>query len=96
MHHDGAPLKHLDEAQILHDHGSTPLSFYAYDAGWGYAADGVTVVELDPDERERTWRGLMALHVVCMSVAFMGVLPIGERSGLFLCPHAVGQGNWWI
>ncbi|KAF8322170.1 hypothetical protein DL93DRAFT_2050842 [Clavulina sp. PMI_390] len=76
-HGHGAPLTELNETQVLQDHGPTPLSFYDHDIGMTYAEDGVKIVPVSPDSAERTYPTFMILHVICMSLAFFAILPIG-------------------
>lgn len=60
------PLQELDEAQVLKDHGSDPESYWDHD----YLP---TVV----DAQTKSHPSLMVLHIVSMSLAFFGALPIG-------------------
>jgi hypothetical protein len=62
--HHGITLSQLNETEVLQSHGPTPPSYWTIDVG--------------SDESEGTRHpGLMALHVLFMSVAFFGALPVG-------------------
>ncbi|KAH7924051.1 hypothetical protein BV22DRAFT_1035642 [Leucogyrophana mollusca] len=64
MHHHGAPLLELNETEISMWHGPTPPSYWSID-----------IEDRDPDVSR--YPGLMALHVVFMSLAFFVALPAG-------------------
>lgn len=82
-HGHGTPLLELNETEVLLHHAPDPLSYWAYDIlGLRLGADGVSIVPASPDDDQRTYGGLMAVHVACMMVAFFAVLPLGE----FLSP----------
>lgn len=78
-HGHGAPLLELNETEVLLHHAPDPLSYWAHDMlGMRLGADGVSIVPASPDDDQRTYGGLMAVHVACMMAAFFGVLPLGE------------------
>ncbi|KAH9927164.1 uncharacterized protein BXZ73DRAFT_102753 [Epithele typhae] len=62
-HHHGQPLTELNETEVTMYHDPTPPSYY-----W------IDLVETGDEKRHP---GLMALHVLFMSLAFFGALPIG-------------------
>ena len=70
VHSHNAPLEELNETIILQWHKPTPPSYGTHDFE-------------DPDVTNK-YPHLMALHVVFMSLAFFGALPIGacRRSSL--------------
>lgn len=79
----GAPLLELDEAEVLQHHAPDPLSYWAHDIGMALGADGISIVPAAAgDDTERTYPMLMALHVVCMTLSFFAVLPVGEPPSL--------------
>lgn len=63
MHH-GAPLTELNETAILQWHAPTPPSYWSID------------IE-DRDPSVSRYPGLMALHVIFMTLAFFVALPVG-------------------
>ncbi|OCH90724.1 hypothetical protein OBBRIDRAFT_583455 [Obba rivulosa] len=62
--HHAQPLLELNETELLSSHSPTPPSYWTID-----------LVDFAPDEPR--YPGLMALHVLCMCLAFFGALPIG-------------------
>ena len=72
-HDDGAPASGtplepmlvLNETDLLLTHAPDPMSYWAHDFERG---------EQDPN-----WGGLMAVHVVGMTLAWFILLPVGER-----------------
>ncbi|KAJ8595304.1 hypothetical protein M405DRAFT_909338 [Rhizopogon salebrosus TDB-379] len=63
MHH-GAPLTELNETEILQWHAPTPPSYWSIDID-------------DRDPSVLRYPGLMALHMVFMTLAFFVALPVG-------------------
>lgn len=66
MHH-GAPLTELNETAIIQWHAPTPPSYWSID------------IE-DRDPSLSRYPGLMALHVIFMTLAFFVALPVGKKS----------------
>lgn len=71
MHHNmhAAPVIQLNETEILLDHAPTPPSYYT--------------IDFEDDSGASRYPGLMGLHIVFMSLAFFGALPVGE-SDIFI------------
>jgi hypothetical protein len=64
MHH-GAPLTELNETAIIQWHAPTPPSYWSID------------IE-DRDPSLSRYPGLMAFHVIFISLAFFVALPVGK------------------
>lgn len=78
---DDAPLKYLDEAEILAHHDPDPISYYQYDFESAQP-------ELTPDEAARIQTdvrhgSLMMLHAFAMTTSFLMVLPIRGSFSLY-------------
>jgi hypothetical protein len=71
QHRHPQPLLELNETEVLLYHAPDPLSYWVHD--------------FESDHGESTgssnWRGMMALHVVGMTLAFFILLPVGKRAG---------------
>ncbi|KAI0736138.1 hypothetical protein C8Q72DRAFT_908069 [Fomitopsis betulina] len=62
-HHHGAPIVELNETEVEMTHQKTPPSYY-----WSDVMDS---------QGERRYPGLMVVHILSMSSAFFGALPVG-------------------
>ncbi|KAF8486682.1 hypothetical protein JB92DRAFT_2759549 [Gautieria morchelliformis] len=65
QHRHPQPLLELNETDVLLYHAPDPLSYWVHDFEWDHV------------ESSSNWRGLMALHVVGMCLAFFILLPVG-------------------
>lgn len=70
--HHAEPVLELNETELLLYHAPTPPSYWDID-----------FVEHEPDVSR--YPGFMGLHIVFMSLAFFGALPVGE------CAPSVGS-----
>ena len=66
--HHAQPIVELNETELARWHSPTPISYYTFD----FEREG------DADLKRRP--GFMIAHIVFMSVAFFGALPIGTSS----------------
>lgn len=73
-----SPLLKLNESEVLLHHAPDPLSYWAHDIGMRLGPDGVSIVPSSKDESSKSHGFLMAIHVVCMTMSFFAILPIGE------------------
>ena len=77
--HHAAPLAELNETEVTLWHQPTPPSYYTFD----FEGEG------DPTAERHA--GLMMVHIVSMSLAFFGALPVGACRQLIQyspCPTA--------
>lgn len=71
-HHHGAPIVELNETEVEMTHQKTPPSYY-----WSDVMDS---------QGERRYPGLMVVHILSMSSAFFGALPVGKSHLFFPTP----------
>lgn len=71
-HSHAQPLLELNETEVVLYHQPTPPSYYSIDF-------------MDRNSDESRHPGFMGLHILFMSLAFFGALPVGTPSSF---PHA--------
>jgi hypothetical protein len=72
--HHSAPLTELNESEVAMYRASTPPSYWSIDID-------------DQDPAVTRYPGLMAVHVILMSLAFFIALPMSELHPYVSCDH---------